>query len=166
MARIDIEQAEVLDAIVSRLQTVLELSERQCFPMARATDVPSVPPGGDYFVTVAPGAGVFEPEEQAAGNITEIGEVIVSAYTRIKTDSTGHDRHLLMNDARGLLAVKKLLLEALCGHDPATEGDDTFLRQWLFAKRADAPDLVSAGADGIHCGVIRVTFGVSWDWST
>ena len=164
MARIDAGQIDVLNAVVSRLQEVLDLTDRQCYPVAREQDVPSIPVGGDYWLTVAPGDGTFEPEEQVEGNITENAEITVTAYTRIKTDSTGHDRYLLMDNARGLLSIKKNILAALCGHDLATTGGDVFLRQWLHAKRASAPDLASAGRDGNVFGVIRVTFGVIFDW--
>ena len=165
MARVDIEQIEVVGAIVLRLQTALTLSDRQVYPVARARDVPLIPVGGDYFLTVATGDGTFVPEEQVAGNITEDSDVTVSVYTRIRSDSTGHDAYLLLDDARGLFAVKKLILGALCGQDLIDESGSTFLRQLIFAKHCEAPDIVTAGRDGVACGVIRLTFGVNYDWS-
>ena len=164
MPRADIEQADVLASVVTQLQSALSLTDRQCYPVARAQEVPSIPPGGDYWLTVAGGSGQFIDEEQAAGNVTEDTEIIVSGYTRIKTDSTGHDACLLMDDARGLLAIKKKILGALVGQDLTDEGGDTFLRQWLHARRSDAPELVIAGPDGVNCGVVRVTFGTIFDW--
>jgi hypothetical protein len=142
----------------------LTLTERQCYAVARPQDVPAIPPGGDYWLTVSLGSGDFADEEQVAGNVTEDTEIIVSGYTRIKTDSTSHDGFLLMDDARGLLAIKKKILGALVGQDLADEDGDEFLRQWLHARRCEAPDLVVAGRDGVNCGVIRITFGVSFDW--
>lgn len=165
MSRIDAEQSDVLDAVVTRLQTALVLGGRQCFPVARPQDVPTIPPGGDFFVTVAVGDGLFVDQEQAEGNLTEDTDVVVSAYTRIKTDSTGHDKQLLMEEARGLLRIKRRLLAALSGQDLTTDGGDTFLRQTCHARRAAAPDLVAVGREGILCGVIRVVFGVPFDWT-
>jgi hypothetical protein len=165
MARVDVEQVAVLTAVVTRLQTVLSLNDRNCYPVARSQDVPTIPPGGDYWLTVAPGGGTFVDEEQAAGNVTEDSEIVVSGFTRIKTDSTSHDAYLLMDDARGLLAVKKLILGALVGQDLVDEDGNTFLRWLLHARRCDGPDLIVAGRDGVNCGVVRVSFGVQFDWS-
>jgi hypothetical protein len=163
--RVDVVQCDVLDAVVWRLRTALSLTDRTAYVVARAQDVPLLPVGGDYFLTVAPGDGTFAPEEQAPGNITEDSEVTVSVYTRIKVDSTGHDDALLLDDARGLLAIKKLILGALCGQDLVDEDGNTFLRQWIFAKHCEAPDIVTAGRDGVACGIIRLVFGVNFDWS-
>ena len=177
MSRTDIEQTDVIEAVADRLRAALELPASRCFPVARPMDVPAIPPGGDYFLTVAPGGGTFEEEEQmpgtaasgeteaVAGNVTEYASFIVSGYTRIKTDRTSTDKYLLLNDARGLFSIKKKILTALCGQD-LTDGDgDTFLRQLIHATQAEPPDVVSLGADNLPCGRIAVTFGVIFDWS-
>jgi len=165
MARTDISQADALDAVVLRLQTALTLNERQCYPVARAQDVPSIPVGGNFWLTVAIGGGTFIPEEQSAGNVTEDADCIVTAYTRIRTDSTSHDRDLLLDDARGLLAIKKLILAAMCGHDLLDPEGDSFLRQLVFARNCSNPDKVNIPDATGAFGQIQITFGIMFDWS-
>jgi hypothetical protein len=165
MARVDISQADVLQAILLRLQTALALSDRQCYPVARPQDAPSIPMGGDYWLTVSPGAGNFGPEEQADGNVTEDSDVTVTAYTRIKTDSVGHDTDLLLDAARGLLPIKKAILKALVGHDAVDADGNTFLRQLLYAQTATAADIVKLPNTEAAFGRLSITFGLSWDWS-
>ena len=165
MARTDISQADALDAVVLRLQTELTLNERQCYPVARAQDVPSIPVGGNFWLTVAIGGGTFIPEEQSAGNVTEDADCIVTAYTRIRTDSTSHDRDLLLDDARGLLAIKKLILAAMCGHDLLDPEGDSFLRQLVFARNCSNPDKVNIPDATGAFGQIQITFGIMFDWS-
>lgn len=165
MARIDVEQSDVLAAVIARLRDTLSLSDRHCYEVARAADAPSIPPGGDYWLTVAPGPGDFAEEEQAPGNVTESTDVIVTAYSRIKTDSTGHDHYMLVDDSRGLLKIKKLILGALCGQDLTNDSGNTFLRQTCFARRSTAPDLVRLQGSDNAFGSIQITFGVPFDWS-
>ena len=87
----------------------------------------------------------------------------VSAYIRIRLDSTDHDYRLMLNDARGLIVLKRKLLQALVGHD-LTIGGNTFLRWVCHARRSAGPDVVQLGREGVHCGRIRVDFGVPFDW--
>ena len=176
MARIDIDEVGVLDAVLLRLRSQLALTDRTCRLIARPEDVPTIPAGGDYFVTVAPGPGTYVEEEQVpdvaatqndparVSNITETSTITVSAYTRIKTDSTDHDDNLLRDATRGLLPIKKAILASLCGQDIATEDGDTFLREWMHAQSCSAPDLVSIPQSNATYGRIAITFGIMWDW--
>ena len=177
MTRSDVSQIDVLEAIVTRLQEVLVLNDRQCYPVARAQDVPGMPPGGDYWLTVAPGGGSFEPGEQVPavpvsasgpglpGNVTEDTTATVSIYTRVKLDSTGHDRFLLLDEARGLLSIKRLVLGALVGHDLLNPDGNPFLRNLLYAESCTAPDLVTIGEGSLPCGRLAITFGITFDWA-
>ena len=96
-------------------------------------------PGGDFFVTVSPGGGQFEQGEQSPPNVTEYTDVVVTAYTRIRTDSTGHDQQLLQDLKRGLLTLKRMLLKALVGQwlNPAYN-----LRQSVYARGSEAPKVL------------------------
>lgn len=162
--RFDVEEVAVLQSILARLQMSLGLNDRQCYLVARPQDVPSLPIGGDYFATVATGDGTFPDGEQCPPNCMEETEVTVSIYTRIKTDSTGHDGYLLIDDARGLISIKKKVLKALVGQDLADADGAKFLRQFMHARRATAPELVAVGKSDIPCGRLQITFGVSFDW--
>jgi hypothetical protein len=164
MPRIDIEEVAIWEAILLRLQTQLVLNARQCYLVADPNYVPSLPVGGDYFVTVAGGEGNFIEGEQIPSNCTEETVVTVSAYTRIKTDSTGHDGYLLLDDVRGLKAIKKKILAALVGQDAEDSNGANFLRQLIYAKTATSGEVVTAGKTEALCGRIQITFGLMFDW--
>jgi len=159
MSRSDATQSDVLTAITAALRTALALDARQCFEVLEPLAPPVIPKGGVYFVTVAPGEGVFVDGEQAAGNCTEEWTVIVTAYARVRLDSTDHDQNLLQEASRGLLVLKGKLLAALVGADPVN-GEEAFMRDLIFAQRAERP-----GHDG-QKGVawISIHFGVNFDW--
>jgi hypothetical protein len=123
-----------------------------------------MPPGGEYWLTVAMGAGQFVPEEQDDGNVTEDTEITVSIYTRIRTDSTGHDEDLLLDASRGLFPLKQHVMYTLVGEDLQNSSGDTYLRQLMHVRRSEGPDIVMIGTEGVQCGVLRLTFGVSFDW--
>lgn len=166
MARVDVTQEVVLDRIIERLRSQLALNDRQCYETLDPNSPPAVPTGGEYFLTVAPGDGEFPDGEQAAENITEDWSVTVTAFSRIHLDQTDHDKEVLRNASRGLLAVKKKVLAALVGHDLAEQDTDTFLRQLLYISRCGRPELVSRdGANrGIALATLQLDFGVSFDW--
>jgi hypothetical protein len=165
MSRVDATQSEILTAVKTRLQSFLGLGARHCFLVARARDITTIPPGGDYWITIAPSPGSFHEAEQDYAQCTEDAEVTVAAYTRIKLDSTGHDYQLLLHASRGLIPIKRKLLQALVGHDlQINEAGDTCLRWVCHARRSGGPDIVRAGDDGVYCGRIQVDFGVPFDW--
>lgn len=170
MSRIDVTAIDAVEAIVKLLKDTLALNDSNCYPVARPQDVPKLPAGGDYWLTVAPGGGTFEPEEQVPatetlpGNVTEESEVTVTAYSRLKTDRTNSDHDLLLEDARGLLSIKRKVLGALVGQDVTDADGNTFLRQLLFAKTATAPDLANLAGVEAAFGRIAITFGLVYDW--
>ena len=99
-------QQEVVAAIILQLRTSLGLGASQVFEVVDPMAPPSIPPGGDFFVTVAVSHGTFAASEQMPGNITEEGTVTVTGYTRIKLDQVP-DTNLLQDAARGLFFIKK-----------------------------------------------------------
>lgn len=160
MARVDVTEVDVVTAILARLRSQLKLNERQCWFCLDPLAV-ELPPGGDYYLTVAPGDGSFPDGEQVAGNITEDWSVDVTIYSRMRLDSTDHDDKLILDNSRGLFSLKKKVLAALVGHDLATVEDaNTFLRQYLHALNAGRPNYDNSKA----VGWLTITFGVSFDW--
>ncbi len=162
MARSDITQTDVLTAIMLQLRSSLGLNARQCFETLEPLSPPVIPKGGDYFVSVAPGEGVFVDGEQAAGNCTEEWSIIVTAYTRIRLDSTDHEQLLLQDTSRGLLILKAKILAALVGGDP-TSGGNPFMRDLIFAQQAERPRHGDMGK-AQDIGSISIYFGVHFDW--
>lgn len=164
MARIDVDQTTVLEALISRLKDRLQLSDSHCYETVNPLDPGPAPPGGDFFVTVSTGDGSFDEDMQIGGGedqLREECEVTVTGYSRIKLDRTGHDKKLLHDEIRGLLkAIKGKILKALVGQDLQDDDDNYFLRDHIRARRSSQPD--HDREKGI--GWISLTFVVSWDW--
>lgn len=165
MPRIDIDQATVLKLIGKALRAALNLNDRQVYETLSPDYLPRIPKGGDYFVAISPLDGAFHEGEQVPGNLTEEWGVAVTAYTRIKLDSTDHDEHLLRDASRGLLVLKGKILAALVGQDPATEEGDTFLRQLLFARSCRQPAVGELPETKTSIGLVTIEFGVNFDWA-
>ena len=164
--RIDVTQSAILDRLVDFLRAELPLGERSCYLTINPAAVPVIPKGGDYFVTVSPGPGRFVEGEQVPVNVTEEWSITVTAFTRIKLDSTDHDKQVLLNAARGLIVLKRRLLKALVGVDLAIEADgaEGFLRNLLFAKSATRPEHGQWTGGEQMLSWISVDFGVDFDW--
>lgn len=162
--RIDVDQSTVLERIVAQLRSALDMNERQVYETISPQFLPRIPTGGDFFIAVSPADSTFPEDEQTPGNITEDWGVAVTAYTRIKLDSTDRDEKMLRDANRGLLAVKKRILAALVGQDLKTERGDTFLRQMLYARSCSRPEPKELPKGDIPIGIITLEFGVSFDW--
>lgn len=163
MPRIDVSQSIVLERVIAQLRSALNLNERQVYDTISADYLPRLPIGGDFFIAVSPLDGAFSEEEQTPGNVTEDWGVAVTAYTRIKLDSTDRDEKMLRDAGRGLFTIKRKILAALVGQDLMTEEGDTFLRQTLHAKSCSRPEAKEM-PNKIPIGVITVEFGVNFDW--
>ena len=120
---------------------------------------PIIPPGGDYFVTVAVSHSTFAESEQVAGNITEEATVTVTGYSRIKLDPVS-DTNLLQDASRGLFFIKKKILKALVGQDLLDPNGCTFLRELVLARSSGQPNYDPD--KGI--GWVSIDFAISWDW--
>jgi len=154
-----VTQQEVIDAVMTQLRSSLGLNTNQVFEVIDPLAPPSIPPGGDFFVTLAVAHGTFAEHEQVPGNVTEDGMITVTGYSRIKLDSSS-DTKLLHDDTRGLLVIKRKILKALVGVDLQTDAGARFLRELVLAKVSSQPNYDPD--KGI--GWLSMDFGVSWDW--
>lgn len=152
----------MLGRIVEHLRSALKLADSQCVEAIEPDAPPHIARGGDFFITVSPGDGMFIDGEQQIGNITEEWSVAVTAYSRIRLDPSDTDEKLLRDTARGLLEAKRLILKALVGQDltDADDSTDTFLRQLLHAERCGRPRY----DDKQNIGWLSIDFGVHYDW--
>jgi hypothetical protein len=157
--RSDIPQTDVMTALVDLLRTELNLDDRQCF-LSLEPGLPTIPMGGDYWLTVSPGDGVFVDGEQAEDNCTEETTVTVTAYARMMRDSTDRDTKTLQDATQGLLALKGKVLDVLVGADPIGN-NNTFARDLIFAQRASRPGVKSNDI----AAWVSTDFGVNFDWS-
>lgn len=162
MARVDVDQDQVFAAIIALLRTDLGLEESQCYETLYP-ESPAVPPGGEFFVTVAPGPSVFDEEMQVGGGAEQCSEdmqVIVTIYTRTHLDQTDHDHQLMHHETVGFSALKKRVLKSLVDADPQIPSGDEFLRQTIKVISADKPE--HDRKQGIAW--MGIYFRVAWDW--
>ena len=120
-----------------------------------------IPPGGEFFATVAPGNGQFPDGEQAVGNVTEETSYQVTVYNRMRLDAVGRDDKLVLESASSLYKLKLRVLKAIVGHDLTNDDDDLFLRQLLHVTHADRPNYDKD--KGV--GWLTLHVGVPFDWN-
>lgn len=169
---IDTDQATILLAVISRLQTNLQLDDSHCFltldPMAPVGEPKAGnTAGGDYWLTVSAGDSVFPDGFQEGGGINQVFEdatVVVMGYTRIRLDRTNHDTKLLTDLMRGLMPIKARILAAMLKDDEplVDEKGNPLLRECPI--RAVAPTKPWHD-DKKSVGGIGVIFATPFDWN-
>ncbi len=160
---IDTVQSLVLACITTKLRTALSLNCSTCYETLDPLVAPNIPPGGNYIVTVALGDGTFPREMQEGGGFYQVEEdsgVVVSAWTKPKLDRPDQARIALHEEARGLLVVKRKILEALTGQQLFDESGNPLLRNYIYAMHAYRP----AQDPASKLYRISVEFGVDFDW--
>lgn len=181
MPREDVQQHEVLQAVVTFLRTELSLNDRTCFEVLNPADYAEMMWMGtedNWQVLVGPGEGSFDMGLFHGGTrdqTMEAWQIVVGIYTRIALDETGHYKEALVQANRGILRLKYLVLNALCGidlTDAGTSGDEdndtVFLRELIRPVYASAPVyLVDRDSERDHGpGLVQMLLGFSvpFDW--
>lgn len=161
----DLPQGDIVEAFIGRLQKELKLSERQCYLVIEPDDVPNIPTGGHYFLTVAPMDGTFDIEEQAIEQCMERADIVVTILSRVALDQSKHDTKKMLDARRGLLPIKRLVLKAMVGSTLAESCDPLTVspvRSLIYATRATAARM---GQQGKHLlAYMQITFSTEFDW--
>jgi hypothetical protein len=163
MTRIDTTQDIVLTRIVARLQGALGLPEHRCYETLEPLVDPPIPKGGYYFLTVSPGDGRYDEGMQVGGGaeqLMEMASVTVTAYALIALDPGDTATEILHKVNRGMLPIKKAILDALVGHDLTDSGGNYLLRQQIYAIQAWRPRYNK----DTKIAMIAVGFGTDFDW--
>lgn len=160
------DQATILDALVSLLQTKLLLDDRHVYQTTAPPGSSSGnPQSGDFWVTVMPGGSSFADGQfqdgGGAAQVTDFAEAIVTGYTRIRLDNTDRDNLLLGDLNRGLFPVKQKILGALVGQQLFDDENNPLLRSLLAATRAEAPAYDKDQATGW----VSIAFRTDFDWT-
>lgn len=170
MARVKTEQWPILEGVRSHLQGKLGLDERQAVHSLDPKFV-TMPVGGDFWIAVCPGPGQIDDglfEGGGREQTTDWFQVAIAAYSRIHLDETGHDRYLLGEATRGVVHLRKNLLDALAGED-LTIGGDQYGRQLWQPTGYYYGVIHPVAADGrvddsIHIGTVVQHFQQGFDW--
>lgn len=163
--RVDITEDEAITRMVAHLRATLDLNPSRCYETVSPDQLPKVPSGSDYVLTVSPGGGSFgDIQEQFGGQCCEEVDAIVTAFVRVNLDPTNSDEMLLHEVKRGLLLIKRLILKTLVGVDLQRANAEYFLRDLIYAKSSSPPMIGEHGQNRtITVGSIAVTFGLKFD---
>lgn len=161
MARINVSQETVLNAVVARIIAAIptKFNASNCFVSLKPVPVPI--PTHDIFCTVGVADSQFDQSiiEGAGQNAcAEDAGVVVTVGTRIRLDQLSHHKMALTDSSRGLLPLKRLVLKALVAHDLLT-GSDTFLRNLMMPLSSSF-----GSADRDNVCWCSITFSTDFDW--
>lgn len=182
MAREDVQQHEVLQAVVAYLRSSLGLDDRTCFETLNAAEAPAMWMGtaDNWQLLVSPGPGAFDAGLFHGGGreqTMEVWQIVVGIYTQVSLDETGHDHEALVKANRGILRLKYLVLNALSGRDLTPDGEEgspdtdvVFLRETIRPVSASQPVYLEQprreGDEPHGPGLVQLLLGFSvpFDW--
>lgn len=162
MARIDGAQDLLIESLVARLREALGLSDSQVYQTWEPLS-PQFPAGGDFSVSVAIGDGSFDLDLWEGGGrhqTCEQATVIVTGYSRVKLDRPDHWQKILRDESRGLLVVKKKILDVCCGYDLLDSSGNSLLRNPLYPLHAYRPTYDKQAS----IGRVSIEFATDFDW--
>ncbi|HOM18888.1 MAG TPA: hypothetical protein PK777_16655 [Thermoguttaceae bacterium] len=156
----DTTATDILLWVQQRLQTQLNLLDSQCFLTADNLSPPKAPPT-DVFLTISPGGGQFHLPEAAPGNLLERWTFRVRIFCRVLLDRADHDQHRLVDQTRGLLRWKQMVLAALTG----LENPEWNLRGWIAPVAATEPQWLQGGRNAeLNYLSLAIDFQADFDW--
>jgi len=164
MAFRDATQAEVFQAVLAFYRQRFNLPPECVYPSIEPLNPPLVPPGGDFWISVAIAEGEFPHEEQDDEQLFESSALTVMGFTRMQLDQANKETAFLFDPQRGALAIKaKLLL--IVGHqleiaDGANPEGAGITASRVFARRSIKPSY----DDQNGVGWVGIVVGVDFDW--
>jgi len=163
VARTSAQPSELLTALVAKLRTDLDLGERQCYQTWEPEVPPKIQRGGDYAVSVAFGEGSFDQslfDGGGRGQLTEDMAILVTAYSRVRLDSTDVAEQAFHETERGLFILARKIVKVFAAYDPEPAAGRTCLRELLRPVRIGRPIVDKESS----LGSISLQFIASWDW--
>lgn len=161
---VDAKLADVLDAVVLRLRTILVLNERTCFLYLRRAGMPPPAAPDDIFLTVEPDGGQFDEGMLIGGDraqATVKTGVAITIHSNVMLDAAMHDARVLSHASRGMLIFLDKILDALTGHELLLASGEPCLRELMAPQgwnKPDRPDPTDKRAE------LTVVFGLEFDW--
>jgi hypothetical protein len=153
-------ESDILQAILDRLRSELQLGERTAFLALSHSEPPKVPRAGDWVLTVTPGRSQYPLEEQAFGQqLVEELVITVTIYTRIALDPVDHAEALILDATRGLAEAKRRVARALAGR-MLFSGPTPLVRDALELRFASEIHY----APEAHIAWQELDFAVRFDW--
>ena len=160
MARVDITEAEVMEIVIDHLRTTLELNERECYETVSPL-TPPLTPLSEWWLSVSPGEGNYDEAMQSGGGrnqVTEEWQLLVTGYTRIRLDSTDRDMQLLREANRGLLQIKRRILDTMAQVDLRKPFPNTSIAGWDDMTTAEKIIAAREAARGRLANTLGDTF--------
>lgn len=129
------DQVTVLNAVVAKIRKDMADifgNDQTCFITARP--IPSVEVSEEMFCTVCPDSSQFDqgmPDGGASWQICENSVFRVTAFTKIALDQMEHETIAFLDGDRGLLVLKKRLLQCLAGQQLYSPAGNPLLLECL-----------------------------------
>lgn len=162
-------QAEVLLAVVAKIQANVAALENEPTCFVSATTWPEVSVQDNLFCTVVPGDGQFDQGiVDGSGNIgvCEIFPVIVTIWSHIEVDQIERFQQGFVDAQRGLLTIKQQVLQALAGKNLDGEtyqgNPSVLLMEALMPTRSHVQ---TEKVDDDEFGGISISFDAKFNWN-
>lgn len=158
-------QDEVLDRVVARLIDRIggRLNPANCYqtvePYPDHPDLAHV-----LFCQVSPGPGEFDQGALAGGGANtpfELAQTWVTVYNRVRLDPTNRAESILKEAARGLLILKRQVLEALTGHHLTNANGVPILINYMVPRQATQPALNPED----KVAYVSIAFQTDFEWN-
>ena len=144
--------------LVTGLQSALGLTASRCFEVAKAGDIPTIPPGNDTFCTVSWGDSTWTQGEQFVSQLTEDPAITVTLYTRLKSDQSGHDTFVLRDLKAGLFPFRDAVIRALVQKTLCTSARET-----IKVRLSTGGEIIKNTRDGTFMGMMHIQFAAPYD---
>lgn len=136
------DQKTILTAIVDKIRAGVTAFNNPTLCFISDEPWPTVEVNDNLFCTVAPESSVFSPDDPVGGGqygTIEVGVFVVSVWSRIELDQLERAADAFNDDDRGLLVLKKSILQTLAGRQLQNTAGNNLLIEHLRPVRANHP---------------------------
>lgn len=162
-------QAEILLAVVAKIQANVSAFESEPTCFVSATTFPEVSVQDNLFCTVMPGDGQFDQgivDGSGSTGVCEIFPLIVTIWSHIEVDQIERYQQGLVDDERGLLTLKQQILQALAGRN--VDGGTYNGAPSILLTEALMPTRSKVQMEQVtdeYYGGISVSFDAKFNWN-
>lgn len=162
---VDSRIEDILRAVQARLINKLDLLNNSNCIVSQRTQPPKLTTG-QVVMQVSLGAIPFDEDLWHGGGRDQVvgrARVVISIYSRIATDQSGHGERMMFDDTRGLLPLRHRVLDALADFKPLNKKDEELVREGLQPLGVSEGEHRQEQGENAEVGLIDVTFQATYD---